>query len=401
MKKIISLLLVLATILTMTACGQESPATGTTGVTSPNATTPTEPEVLSEVYNIDCYTGTTEELLANLETVVAALGGVPLKNRTLQIFYWMDVYDFVNNADVDSYGLNPDAPLADQELTPGTWQQYFLGSALGSWNYHQALALVAEEEGITLLPYFQAQLDNMDQELEESAKEGEHESVDIMIQKDTSPGCNAEDYRTYRQIIYAAQNYCYVKINAMTFTDEQIEDYFTEYQASLAVEGITKDLGDSHRVRHILVPMDIQEATDEDWENLRQQAQDILDQWLAGDATEDSFAALAMEKSEDPGSVNYGGLYQGLTADTSFLTEYKNWYMDESRQPGDYGLVKTTAGYHVMYYSGSEPIWYYYCREMLVSEEIAKIENAALKKYEAEIYYDKILLNDNSPSEDK
>lgn len=39
-----------------------------------------------------------------------------------------------------------------------------------------------------------------------------------------------------------------------------------------------------------------------------QKAQDILDEWKAGDATEDSFAALANEYSQDPGSNTTGGL---------------------------------------------------------------------------------------------
>ena len=186
----------------------------------------------------------------------------------------------------------------------------------------------------------------------------------------------------------------------MAFTDQQIENYFTQNEASLKADGVNKDLGNAHRVRHILLQIGA-EPTDADWEKLRADAQTILDQWLAGEATEESFSALAMEKSEDPGSVNYGGLYQGLTKDTSFLKPFKDWYLDESRQVGDYGLVKTTAGYHIMYYAGTEPVWYYYCREMMVSDEIEKIENAAMKKFEVAIDFDKILLGEVSLVEEK
>lgn len=409
MKKITAFLLVAAMLLGLTACGQDSPA-GTTAPTAPtSATTPTTdsdepvaPEKLSEVYNIASYAGTPEEVIANRETIVATLNGVPLRNSTLQIFYWLDVYDFMGNFDVESSGLDISKPLHEQELKPGTWQHYFLGSALGSWNYHQALALVAQEESIAPLPYFQKLLDNLDDELLESAKNEGFESIDAMIQSDTGPGCTIEDYRTYRQIVYTAQSYCYTKLNAMRFTDQEVEDYFTDKEAYLVADGITKKSGDSHRVRHILVPIEPeQEATEADWEKCRQKAQAILDEWLAGEATEESFAALAMEKSEDPGSVNYGGLYQGLTEGTSFLLPFKNWYLDKNRQPGDCELIKTTAGYHVMYYSGVEPLWYAYCHNLMVSDAMEKLETAALEKYDAVIYYDKILLGEVSLLEDK
>jgi hypothetical protein len=42
------------------------------------------------------------------------------------------------------------------------------------------------------------------------------------------------------------------------------------------------------------------------------QAQKIYDEWLAGDKTEDSFAALAKQYSEDTGSASNGGLYDSI-----------------------------------------------------------------------------------------
>ena len=85
-------------------------------------------------------------------------------------------------------------------------------------------------------------------------------------------------------------------------------------------------------------------------------AEEILAQWQAGDATEDSFAALAMENSAD-GSKYVGGLYtqvyQGQMVDA-----FNDWCFDASRQPGDTGIVETTYGYHVMYFVGQDlPYW--------------------------------------------
>lgn len=403
MKRITALLVAAATALTLTACGQEP--TDKPPVTSPNSVTdpakPTDPAELSEIYKIDSYTGSATEVLANRDTVVATLGGQQLTNSTLQIYYWLDVYDFLSNYDVTSYGLDINKALDAQKCgNTGTWQHYFLGSALSTWNYHQALALAAEEEGVQLNAYYQNLLNNMDKELNESAEEGKFDSIDAMIQSDVGPGATVEDYYRHRRILYASQNYCYAKLNAMTFTEQQINDYYTENEAALIINGITKSTGDSHRVRHILFQIK-KDATADDWEKLRQDAQALLDQWLSGEATEDSFAALAEENSDDPGSCSQGGLYQGLTENTSFLQPFKEWYLDKDRKVGDYGLVKTTAGYHLMYYSGMEPIWYYYCREMMVSDEMEKIEKAAMEKFEATIHYDKILLGEVKLTEEK
>ena len=401
-RRLISLILAAATVLTLTACNQNPNANlGGSSPTNPTSSTnPTEPGELAEVYKIANYTGTAEAVIANRDVVVGTLNGLELTNSTLQIYYWLDVYDFIANYDAASYGLDISKPLDTQKVGSGTWQQYFLGSALSSWNYHQALALAAEAEQVQLNPYYQKLLDNMADELTQSALEEGFDSVEAMIQSDVGPGATTEDYYRHRRILYAAQNYCYAKLNAMNFTPEQIQDYYTANEASLIMSGIDKNTGDSHRVRHILFKIN-DKATDADWENLRIEAQAMLDQWLAGEATEESFAALALENSDDPGSCSYGGLYQGLTGNTSFLQPFKEWYMDESRQVGDYGLVKTTAGYHIMYYSGTEPIWYYYCREMMVSDEMEKIETAALETYAATIYYDKILLGEVTLVEDK
>ena len=67
-------------------------------------------------------------------------------------------------------------------------------------------------------------------------------------------------------------------------------------------------------VRHILIEPEAAEdgtISDEAWAAAEQTANDILDQWLAGDATEESFANMANENSSDPGSNTNGGLGAG------------------------------------------------------------------------------------------
>ena len=109
------------------------------------------------------------------------------------------------------------------------------------------------------------------------------------------------------------------------------------------------------------------DLTDEDYAVAEQKAQEILDQWKAGEATEESFAALAEEYSADPGSNTNGGLYEKV-AEGDMIADFNDWIFDSARQSGDTGLVKntqsSTKGWHIIYYIGQdEPVWVTSARE--------------------------------------
>ena len=132
-------------------------------------------------------------------------------------------------------------------------------------------------------------------------------------------------------------------------------------------------------VRHILFQVDTSdldsesESYDTDLQARRDEAkakaEDALAQWKAGEATEDSFAALANELSADGGSNTNGGLYTEVYKN-QMVAEFNDWCFDESRQPGDTGIVfNENTGYHVMYFVGEgTPYW-------KVQVESAMIEN--------------------------
>lgn len=98
-------------------------------------------------------------------------------------------------------------------------------------------------------------------------------------------------------------------------------------------------------VRHILITPD----TEGDEYKADQKATEIYDQWRSGEATEDTFAELAVKHTEDTGSASTGGLYQAVTPG-QMVTEFNDWCFDESRKPGDSEIVKTDYGYHIMYF---------------------------------------------------
>ena len=90
--------------------------------------------------------------------------------------------------------------------------------------------------------------------------------------------------------------------------------------------------------------------TDEAWAKAYTEAEAILKEWLDGEKTEESFGALANKHSDDRGGqVTNGGLYVDIYV-SQMVQEFEDWCFEPSRKTGDYGIVKTAYGYHIMYY---------------------------------------------------
>ena len=143
-----------------------------------------------------------------------------------------------------------------------------------------------------------------------------------------------------------------------------VEEGTTEYV--LVFHSRSRDENPTIDVRHILVPLGTatiaegEEGYDEEQAQLKADAKakadDLLAQWQSGEASEDSFAALAMAESSD-GSKYDGGLYTEVYQG-QMVPEFNDWCFDASRKPGDTGVVETQYGAHVMYFSAQNmPRW--------------------------------------------
>ena len=126
-------------------------------------------------------------------------------------------------------------------------------------------------------------------------------------------------------------------------------------------------------VRHILFNINAhmdEDDPDEDeaFKECKKLAEETLKEWEDGDATEDSFAALATEKTEDPGSIATGGLYENV-ATGQMVQPFNDWIFDDSRKAGDTDIIKTSYGYHIMYYvSDGDPLWKTNAENALINE---------------------------------
>ena len=146
-------------------------------------------------------------------------------------------------------------------------------------------------------------------------------------------------------------------------------------------------------VRHILITVDSYDTeaglpTDE----AKAKAEEILNEFQAGDATEESFAALAEQHSMDQGSSDNGGLYENVLQG-KMVTEFDSWIYDEARTAGETAIVSTQYGYHVMYFVGDGQIaWKTETEANLRSEDYSTAYTALTEKYTVN-YEDKKLQN--------
>ncbi len=147
------------------------------------------------------------------------------------------------------------------------------------------------------------------------------------------------------------------------------------------------------KVRHILVMAEASEDgtySDEAKEAAKTRAEEILAEWKAGEATEESFAALAEEYSEDTGSNTNGGLYEDIYKGQ--MVEEFDEFCFAGHEPGDtavvYGESSGYAGYHVIYYVGEGPDYSdVIARNDLVSQDMQSWLDEQLEGYDAQRRY--------------
>ena len=154
-------------------------------------------------------------------------------------------------------------------------------------------------------------------------------------------------------------------------TDDTVNGYYV-----VMFQGVKDNTMVLKNVRHILVTPTHDHAEGEEHaegetysaEELaaaKATADEILASWQAGEATEESFAALANEKSADGDGVS-GGLYENVYPG-QMVANFNDWCYDSARKAGDTGIVETEYGYHVMYFVGDSDVTY---RDYLIEEQL-------------------------------
>lgn len=285
-----------------------------------------------------------------------------LTNGEMGYYYWGEYYYYVQT---NGFSFDSSLPLDEQSYSDDmTWQDYFLQNACASIQQIEALKAAAQEAGFTLTEDYQTEYDNTIAAMGDYAVQAgftdEDGNGDVLayIQDSYGSAATEESFAQYLYDSYYVTAYSDELYNGLSFTDEEVEQYFDDNADMFSsYYGMEKTDQPDVNVRHILIePADTDEEDSAEsvseeaaWDDAKAEAERILKEWEDGDATEESFADLANTYSTDTGSNANGGLYTDVYPG-QMVSEFNDWCFDPARKPGDTGIVKTSYGYHIIYF---------------------------------------------------
>lgn len=451
-RRILPLLLAM---LLLTGCATTPPEENTAPVTEATETTvpveETEPPTAppdGDPENVTCkgsYTVTDEEAAAAADAVVATVGEAELTNRMLRIYYWMEVAEYLARNPETKFEQPLDTLLCDLDDTAVTWQQYFLRRALNTWHSHQALYqraadtdLPTEEaydrsedyhavninadmpaveylygyvhENFQPNEMHRAYMDGLPALLEELAAANGFENLEAQLLDLAGAGTDAAALVAYAQLYNWVYAYYTQLTYDMAFTAEETDAFYLEHQAAYEAEDITPESGSYVTIRQILlVPEGAEVAADgtvtadeEAWEACRVAAEDLLALWRKNLShakkysrrermEETLFAELAHAHSADAGSSLHGGLYSGLYRG-QLIEELDTWSFDPKRKNGDIAVIRSTRGYHLVFFVGSEDILTARVEADMISQNSRELLRVTMEEYPMAVDYSAISL---------
>jgi len=145
-----------------------------------------------------------------------------------------------------------------------------------------------------------------------------------------------------------------------------------------------RDESPDYNVRHILITeqnLDLAEGETAPEGAVLAKAEEILACW---DGTEDGFAALAKEHTQD-GNGAVGGIYENVVKG-QMVAQFEDWCYADGRKVGDTGIVETSYGQHIMYFVGygDGQYWSTTCKTALANQNYNEWETKLADSVTAE-----------------
>lgn len=439
---LIRLLCAALAVLLLAGCGKPAAseeAPETTAATEPTPTTPPNGNP-NDATCLGSYTASTADVKNAASTVVATAGGAELTLGQLQLYYWLEVaeYRLSDAENQPDYGLGLEFQSCPIDNTVASWQQYFLKAALNTWHMQQALVLTGQEEGfpkqdeyspdlekhaeyMTDKPAYQfhtahfesyqpntmhqAYLDAIPDTLNTLATDMGFADTAALAEAISGTATGA-DLEAVTELVNRAYMYFTEVSYHFEPTDEDVETWYSANQSSISAEdGCTVDF------RHILlIPDDAEIAADgtvtcseESWDATAKKAQSLVDKWLTAvkktkyanqvpvPPAESRFSEFAKDHSADEGSRANGGLYVNIRKG-QLPEELDAWCFDPARQFGDYEILRSDCGCHIVFFSKATENRFAAAKAGLILEMSRDLVKTAMDKHPADIRYSDIKL---------
>ena len=222
--------------------------------------------------------------------------------------------------------------IGDVEVSGGIYE-FYLNSYMGSITAEEAKDMVLEQCKANFMVTAVAKAMNIkfDKPTKDDIKKSKKNVVDSYNRnyegeykgylKDHN--LTDKDFDKLLTVSYYAQE-LRKKLDDVEYTDDEKRQFFKD---------------NFRRAKHILIMVD-EEMTDEQKEEAKVKAEGLLERAKNGE----NFDTLVSENSEDPGSISSPDGY--FFTDGTMVAEFQNGV--DSIKPGEFTLVKSTYGYHVI-----------------------------------------------------
>ena len=252
----------------------------------------------------------------------------------------------------------------------------------------------------------QTYLDAIPDTLKALAADSGFASTDAMAKAIAGAGAEGRNLISYTQ----TANLAYMYFTELGYyfepTAEEIETHYQAHQSEIPADGEkTVD------IRHILlIPENAEIAADgtvtaseDDWARCLTSANSLADKWqkairnsrkaqeTAASVPDTRFSEFAKDYSQDPGSAANGGLYVQLHKG-QLAPELDAWCFDDARQHGDYEIIRSAAGWHIVFFRGIHEDRYTAAESHLINSRYQEVVADAMEKHPMTVDFSAIAL---------
>ena len=171
------------------------------------------------------------------------------------------------------------------------------------------------------------------------------------------------------------------KANDHTVITLDIEGQQASYLLFI-VDPVSREEYKTVDMRHILISsLDESSNSTEELENkAKEKIEQICAEWEDGDMTDERFAELAKEYSDDT-TASDGGIIEKVCKG-QLVESIEEFLFESERKAGDYKIIKSTYGYHLVYYKGTNiEKWKIDAESALITKDFEAETKSLCEKY--------------------
>jgi len=293
------------------------------------------------------------------EGVAFTVGRREVSVAELSYYFWSEYYYYIHA------GVSP-LPSEEKDLDKQaydantSWYDFFLEKAVQTAREDLALCEAGRAAGFTMPEQWQAELDTVKAQFSEYAAAGgfflseDEPDVDGYLQSSYGAQANRETFFRHLEEVYYAAAYADSLYFDLSFSEEQVHDFFRLHAERYAEEGLSWDEACPVTAAWALfVP---EGSSDTAWDAAYKRAETMALAWHAAGGGEEAFVTLGRELKFDTPETARDRWIEPVRLTPAAKTEriIYDWCFDPLRQAGDYTITRTAEGWALVFYCGRD-----------------------------------------------